>query len=198
MLLAVRRCWMLRVGTAAALVALATGCRYTREAPFARVHHGPAHRHSVDPLAALPVECTGGPFLGSDYRRAIASATRMGLELAGHDVVDAELLNAETRRRSESNDSKASIRFEELLPDQQRALLEAIGVRGVLRTSLHLGPTKGPHLDQDVTVSVAVHRVGDDALAWRSVCTATGGPGLRLVAAIEDATRCALEAKELW
>ncbi len=181
--------------------ALLTGCRYSFERPFARVHHGPAHRHGIDPVAALPPQCSDAAShrCTPQFERALASLTRMGLELAGHNVVDTELLNAETLRRAENVEGAAKVKFTELPLHEQQALLGALGIQGVVRTTLSIGALKSAaHRDRDITVSIAVHRVEDDALAWRASCTTVGGEGDRFGAAIDEATRCALEAKELW
>lgn len=179
---------------------LVTGCRYHFDTPVARVHHGPAIRDHLDPLAAMPVTC---PACTPAHLDAMTSATRMGLELAGHDIVDTDVINAESRRRTtlahdESEGSTAfGQTFAELSPTAQKELLTSMGVHGVMRAELFLGPPLGAHLDREVKVTITVHRLDDDAIAWTSRCT-TRSVGMYPEPAIQAAVQCALQGKMLW
>ena len=182
---------------------LLTSCRYHFDTPVARVHHGPAVRDHLDPLAAMPVTC---PACSPAHLDAMTNATRMGLELAGHEVVDTDVINAESRRRTslshDSHDESEGTTvvgqvFTELPPAAQKELLTSMGVHGVMRADLFLGPPLGAHLDREVTVTITVHRLDDDAIAWTSRCT-TMSIGMYPEPAIQAAVQCALEGKTLW
>lgn len=185
---------------------LLPGC-FHAPPPYARVHRGPAHGHVVDPIAAVPVTCVSdGGFGGCipEYSKAVATATRMSLEFAGYALVDAELLNAETRRRSSktvgdtTTVEKSGPEWKDLTPSAQRELLFSIGVRGVLHATITMGAPRGAAQQRTITVTVTVTRTSDDALAWRSQCSAESGDFNAPERAVELAARCALESPNLW
>jgi hypothetical protein len=124
----------------------------------------------------------------------------MALEFAGYAIVDSELLNAETRRRSTKSDGSDSTTVErsgfswtDLSPAHQRELLGSIGVHGVLRSSITLGPPHGAAQQQTVTVEVALTSLLDDVLSWRSRCSVETGDYNSKERAVDLAARCALE-----
>lgn len=185
---------------------LLTGC-FHAPPPYARVHRGPAYGHVVDPIAAVPVTCASdGAFGGCipEYSQAVATATRMSLEFAGYALVDAELLNAETRRRSSktvgenTTVEKSGPEWKDLSPSAQRELLFSIGVRGLLRAAITMGPPRGAAQQRTITVTITVTRTSDDAVAWRSQCSAESGDFNAPERAVELAARCALESPSLW
>lgn len=185
---------------------LLAGC-FHAPTPIARVHHGPAHGHVVDPIAALPVTCVsqGGPNACKlEDARAVAIATRMALEFAGYALVDTELLNAETRRRSikttgeETTIEKSGPEWKDLTPSAQRELLHSIGVHGVLQAAITMGPAYGAAQQRTVTVAVTVTRISDDALAWRSQCSVETGDYNAPERALDLAARCALESESMF
>ncbi|HVK74093.1 MAG TPA: hypothetical protein VM734_12275 [Kofleriaceae bacterium] len=208
-----------------ALACLA-GCPFEAPTPLARVRKGPAGGGLVSPVAALPATCQSPPqelsILGvttpidnpcsEAYELAIATATRMELEYAGYGIVDTELLNAEARTRvtrttdwqsaygsGESSTTEVTgLTWAQLSPGHQRDVLMAIGVRGLLSSTLTIGAARGLSWQQTVTVALSLTRVEDGVLAWRSQCSAETGDYRTLAVAIEVATRCALESTTLW
>jgi hypothetical protein len=210
------------------LAMLGVACKFTPPTPVAYVTHGPAFGHDANPIAALPVRC-GAAALGClpGYQYAVASATRMALELGGVSLVDSELINAEMRLRtvrtrssqheyeapsdqlgqpaqttvsgsSESTTEVTGATWASLPPGEQRSLLEAIGVRGLLAATIFLGVPRGAAGQRTVTVRVAVTRLSDGALAWQSECGVETGDYHAEPQAVELATRCALESATLW
>ena len=83
-------------------VTVLAGCPWTAPTPVARVHHGPGFAAGPRTLAALPVQSTtDDPSLWSPaHGVAVAAATRLMMEFMGYDVIDTELLNAESRSRT--------------------------------------------------------------------------------------------------
>lgn len=206
----------------------AAACKFTPPTPVAYVTHGPAFGHEANPIAALPVRC-GGATLGClpGYRHAVASATRMALELGGVSLVDSELINAELRMRttrthrsqselelpsaqlgqpaettvigsSQTTTEVTGATWETLPPGEQQSLLQAIGVGGLLHATISLGTPHGMAGQRTVTVQLAVTRLSDGALAWQSECGVETGDYHAEPQAVELATRCALESATLW
>lgn len=183
--------------------ALLTGCPFHTQPPEARVHHGPAFGRVVDPIAAVPVTCVSMGHVGKclpEHERAVATATRMALEFVGYAIVDSELLNAETRRRSTKINNGETTTIErsgpswaDLTTDQQRELLGSIGVHGVLRASIILGPPHGAAQQQTITIEVTLTSLLDDVLSWRSRCSVETGDFNSNARAVDLAARCALE-----
>jgi len=204
----------------------AAGCPWTAPAPVARVAHGPAFRDRCVTLAALPVRCASELTICSrPYAAAIASATRMSLELAGYSVVDTELLNAEGWRRTTTTIDPTSNRapavpqhglrdvpmdtaqerieraggasWTDAPRDQQQRMLIAMGVDGVLATEVGMGRARGMARQRTLTMRVIVTRL-DGALVWRSECDVETGDYHSDEQAVDFATRCAVESAGLW
>lgn len=216
------------IGPLAGLLGLAlAGCHFTPPTPTAYVSLGPAHGQPLNPIAALPVRCgsfTEGCFPG--YEAAVASATRMAIELGGGTLVDSELLNAEMRLRvtrtvtskggspppptqpnpyapppsdpSTTTTEVTGATWTSLPPNEQRTFLEQIGVRSVLSTTLLLSSPQGLSGQRTVTVRLALMRLADDAISWQSECGVETGDYNSEPQAIELATQCALEGATLW
>jgi len=151
------------------------------------------------------------------YLYGVASATRIALEYGGYTVVDGELINAELRRRStvttETSQRGAIVptptttdvetevtgRLWSDLPIlEQRELLSAMGVRGVLRAQVALGTPHGMAGQRTVTVGISLARLDDDLLVWQSQCDVETGDYHSEAQAVDLATRCALESATLW
>jgi len=192
---------------------LLAACNFTPPTPVARVRRGPAAREFTSPLAALPVTCEGtsmGCMPG--YLYGVASATRIALEYGGYTVVDGELINAELRRRttrtresqsgtvatSETQTEVTGAVWSDLPLLQQRELLTAMGVRGVLRAQVALGTPHGMAAQRTVTVGISLARIEDDLLVWQSQCDVETGDFHSEAQAVDLATRCALESATLW
>lgn len=190
-------------------IAALVGCSFTPPAPVAYVRLGPARDALVTPLAALPVACARGTMgCREGYKRAIANTTRMAIELDGWSVVDGERINAELGRRETRTEATAfgertiedvtQQSWLDLPEQQQRDLLTAMGIRGVLHTTLALGIPHGLAGQRTVTVAVGITRLSDEAIVWQSQCSVETGDYHSEPQAIELATRCALEAGALW
>jgi len=183
------------------ILLLLGGCHWTvPSTPTARVQTDGEHPPPRI-LAAFPVECVA---CTPQQLGAIATETRMGLELSGYSVVDSELVNAEARVRftHTTNDrSEVSVDgtrgWDGLAPGQQADLLTAMGVDGVLRTSIAVHGVPGPDYSSTITVTLAVARI-DGAVAWRTDCSVVSDGIGSTMLAIERASRCAIESKELW
>jgi len=182
------------------LLLLLDGCHWAvPSTPTARVQtDGEAPPHV---LAAFPVECVA---CTPQQLAAIATETRMGLELVGYSVVDSELVNAEARVRfthTTNDDSQTMTEggrgWDELAPGQQADLLKAMGVDGVLRTSIAMHAVPGPDYNSTVTVSLAVARI-EGEVAWRTDCSVVSDGLGSTTLTIERAGRCAIDSKELW
>ena len=203
-------------------VLLVAGCRWATQAtPSAHVYKPGGEPPRV--IAALPIDCqTCSPI----QRGALAVQTRMGLELAGYSIVDAELLNAEVRLRSTHTNETSSDRvgpmnvqasggyyapaadaqvderiddgasWSELAPGQQRDLLADIGVDGVLASSVVLGHS-GPNYARRYTLRIAVLRL-DGEIAWSADCTVVAEDYDSSSQALDRAGRCALASEALW
>jgi len=182
------------------------GCNFTPPTPVARVRRGPAAAEFTSPLAALPVSCAGtsmGCLPG--YLYGVASATRIALEYGGYTVVDGELINAELRRRTTrtTNDVVTETQvtgavWSDLPVIQQRELLSAMGVRGVLRAQVALGTPHGMAAQRTVTIGISLARLEDDLLVWQSQCDVETGDFHSEAQAVDLATRCSLESATLW
>ena len=197
---------------------LLAACNFTPPTPVARVRRGPAAREFTSPLAALPVSCEGtsmGCLPG--YLFGVSSATRIALEFGGYTIVDSELINAELRRRSTvttetsqrgaivptptTTDVKTEVTgrlWSDLPILEQRELLSAMGVRGVLRAQVALGTPHGMAGQRTVTVGISLARLDDDLLVWQSQCDVETGDYHSEAQAVDLATRCALESATLW
>jgi hypothetical protein len=204
----------------------ATGCPWGVPAPVARVGHGPAFQNGGATLAALPVRCA--PELrvcARPYAAAIASATRMNLELTGYTVVDTELLNAEARRRTttrtepiaarvpavpqhgvrdepidrsrEEVELSGGLSWADAPPEERRRMLIAMGVDGVLATEVGMGPPRGMARQRTLTMRVTITRLDGD-LIWRSECDVETGDYRSDEQAVDQAARCAVESASLW
>ena len=197
-----------------------SGCAaYTPPTPVAYVTHGPAFGQPTNPIAALPVTC-GFTTMGchQGYLVAVASATRMALELGGGSLVDSELLNAELRRRTtrtreihvstreagpssnrvETEVEQRGLTWLELPPAEQRAFLEELGVISLLTATISMSVPRGMSGLRTVRVQVVLRRLADDTIAWQSECGVETGDYRSEPQAIELATRCALESASLW
>lgn len=192
---------LLRLAFAVTLV----GCNFTPPTPVARVRRGPAAAEFTSPLAALPVSCEGtsmGCLPG--YLYGVASATRIALEYGGYTVVDGELINAELRRRTTRTTDEVTQTevtgavWSDLPVLQQRELLSAMGVRGVLRAQVALGTPHGMAAQRTVTVGISLARLEDDLLVWQSQCDVETGDFHSEAQAVDLATRCSLESATLW
>ncbi|MEO8703884.1 MAG: hypothetical protein ABI867_27795 [Kofleriaceae bacterium] len=181
------------------------GCSFTPPTPIAYVRKGPAYGQLVTPLAAMPVECartTMGCQPG--YKVAVAAATRMAIEFGGYSLVDSELINVELQRRqthteNDSTTTELTGRTWLDLPEQQRRdLLMAMGIRGIVTTTIAMGIPQGMAGQRTVTVAIAVSRLADDKLVWQSQCGVETGDFHSEPQAIDLATRCALESGSLW
>lgn len=209
-------------------LALGGACKFTPPVPIAYVNHGPAYGQPINPIAALPVSCgfsTMGCHLG--YQVMVANATRMALELGGGSLVDSELINAELRLRTTHTRSTVSVvqthpsqvgvmpstttqgssasttevtgtTWLDLPPIEQRALLQDLGIRSVLRANIALGVPHGLSGQRTVTVQLALIRLADEAIAWESECGVETGDYHSEPQAVELAARCALESATLW
>jgi hypothetical protein len=198
-----------RVTRLVALTLALAACSFTTPTPIAYVRRGPAYGQLVTPLAAMPVVCartTMGCMPG--YRLAVASATRMAIELGGYSLVDSELINAELQRRStRTRETPAGVTttteltgrtWLDLAPQQQRDLLTAMGIKGLLYATITMGIPQGMASQRTVTVSIALTRLSDEQLVWQSECGVETGDYHSEPQAIELATRCALESGTLW
>jgi len=196
------RCWL-------ATVALVAGCHYAvRATPSSRVYRGPAFAHTPHVVAALPVECRN---CAPNQLDAIAMQTRMGLELRGYTVVDTELVNAEARMRLRTSTEQLSgtdneLRTEEvtttpawtqLSPRQQHELLIALGVDGVLHTSVTMTYTATSDFHQTILIALAVEQL-DGTVAWRSDCGTSNTGDDTNTWMIERLGQCALDSEALW
>ncbi len=135
----------------------------------------------------------------------------MSLDFQGYPIVDSELLNAESRRRTVKTlqhegdpepkvveETSTGKDFQELSTDEQRELFNSIGVLSVLRASVDMGsqgsnvlrPLFGP-----LTVEFTLSRLSDDAMVWRTRCTVHTGNSNTRETALETAARCALDAE---
>lgn len=196
----------------ATLLALA-GCGLSSTTPTARVFKGLASAEPMSPIAALPLTCDpiceerpGAPRTCQTecperLTAAIASRTRMDLELAGYDVIDTELLDADVRTHAIEDSAERRVdgrRWAELDAGDKREVLEAMGARGVLVTHIGITEPRGVAGRQVVTVTLEAHRVTDDELAWRASCAVDTGFHRRLDEAVAEGTRCAMESAALW
>jgi hypothetical protein len=191
------------------LLCLLAACKFTPPTPQAYVQHGPAFGQAGTQLAALPVEC-GAQTLGClpGYKVAVASATRISIEYGGYTLVDSELINAELQRRTSKTVATADAEttttevtgrtWLDLPPPRQRELLAAMGIQGVMRTTIAMTVPLGMAGERIVTVAVVVSRVADEQLVWRSRCSVVTGDYHSESQAIDLATRCALESGTLW
>lgn len=142
------------------------------------------------------------------YLFGVSSATRIALEFAGYTIVDSELINAELRRRStvttdtaSSTETKTDVTgrlWSDLPLLEQRELLTAMGVRGVLRAQVALGTPHGMAAQRTVTVGLSLARLDDDLLVWQTQCDVETGDYHSEAQAVDIATRCALESATLW
>ena len=142
------------------------------------------------------------------YLFGVSAATRIALEFGGYTVVDSELINAELRRRStvttegtggsEQTTELTGRLWSDLPILEQRELLAAMGVRGVLRAQVALGTPHGMAGQRTVTVGISLARLDDDLLAWQSQCDVETGDYHSEPQAVDIATRCALESATLW
>lgn len=202
-----------------ALVVLA-GCRLYAPPAQARVHHGPAFGTpltTVVALPAVPAMCTPAEC------GAVASASRISLELAGYTIVDAELINAQPRRRtttSATEDDGVAPRLAQpdplapphsdtttatdvegptwqQAPAGERAqLVRDAGGDGLLQTSILASPGAHSWIVRH-TVAFTLTTL-DGQVVWQSSCTDEEGDHADERGAIEGATRCALESLALW
>jgi len=196
------------------LLCLLAACAFTPPTPQAYVQRGPASGQIVNPLAALPVEC-GAATMGClpGYKVAVASATRIAIELGGYTLVDSELINAELRRRTtitrEWTDGESArgeitatevtgLTWLDLPPHEQRELLAAMGIQGALHVTVSMTRPQGMAAQRLVTIEVTVSRLADGQLAWQSLCNVPTGDYHSEPYAIDLATRCALESGTLW
>lgn len=202
------------------LLCLLAACAFTPPTPQAYVRRGPAFGQVVNPVAALPVAC-GAATMGClpGYKIAVASATRIAIELGGYTVVDTELINAELQRRTtitreitrelahettgapaheEATTTVEGRTWLDLPPHAQRELLMAMGIQGVLYGTISMSTPQGLSGQRLVTVEVAVARLADGQLAWQARCGVPSGDYHSEPQAIELATRCALESGTLW
>ena len=209
-------------------LALGGACKFTPPVPLAYVSHGPAFGQPINPIAALPVTCgftSMGCQIG--YLVMVANTTRMALELGGGSLVDSELINAEvrlsttrtrgslqtvrttpdqvgvmpsttTQTTAHSTTEVTGTTWLELPPLEQRALLEEMGIRSVLRATVSLGMPHGLSGQRTVTVQLALLRLADSAIAWESECGVETGDYHSEPQAVELAARCALESATLW
>jgi hypothetical protein len=204
----------------------AAGCPWTAPTPVARVGHGPAYRRGSATLAALPVSCAPDlPVCGRPYLAAIASATRMNLELGGYTVVDTELLNAEAWLRTTTTTESSSApvprvpqhgprgapvdtareridvfggaSWADAPPDERRRMLVSMGVDGLLATEVAMGRPRGMARQRTVTMRFAVARL-DGELVWRSECDVETGDYRSDEQALDEAARCEVESASLW
>lgn len=181
------------------------GCSFAVPTPIAYVKRGPAFGQQVTPLAALPVQC-GAATMGClpGYKASVASATRIAIEFGGYTLVDADKINAELQRRTtvthgtvETTDLEGRT-WLDLAEPQQRELLAAMGIRGLLHATITMGLPHGMAQQRTVTVAVAISRLGDGQLVWQSECGVETGDFHSEPQAIDLATRCALESGTLW
>ena len=188
---------------------LLAACAFTPPTPQAYVQRGPASGQIVNPLAALPVEC-GAATMGClpGYKVAVASATRIAIELGGYTLVDSELINAELRRRTSQTHASAEGEttttvltgrtWLDLPPRDQLELLAAMGIQGLLHATISMSVPRGMAGLRLVTVEVALSRLADGQLAWQARCGVLTGDFHSEPQAIDLATRCALESGTLW
>lgn len=211
---------MIRRRSGALLLLVLGGCaKYTAPTPVAYVSHGPAFGQPLNPIAALPVTC-GSATLGchQGYLVAVASATRMALELGGGSLVDSEMINAELRRRTTKTrevtisaqpggegwrDQQVQVEVSGLtwldLPaEERRALLEQLGVTSLLTATISMSIPRGMAGQRTVSVQVVLRRLDDDTVAWQSECGVETGDYRSEPQALELAARCALESASLW
>jgi hypothetical protein len=204
----------------AALLLLAlAGCPLRPPPAQSRVQHGPAFGAQLVTVVALPAQpanCTPAEC------GAVATATRMALEFVGYTIIDAELLNAEMRRRTvkthtsgsraphvaprgfqppssdttESTSVEGGVTFQQAPPQERGALVRDVGADGVLETAVVSTP--GEHVwVTRYTVAVTL-RTLDGRVVWHSDCSDDAGDLDTERHAIESATRCALESALLW
>jgi len=188
---------------------LAVSCHWAVEAtPSSHVYRGPAYAAAPRVLAALPVDCRNCTGRQLD---AVAMQTRMGLELAGYNVVDTELVNAEARMRFTLTKQAAAgtdnartheeitdvPEWSRLPPGQQQQLLVALGVDGVLQAAITMGYSNGAQYQQTVTMRLAVARL-DGTIAWTADCGMLTNGDDATAAMIERVGRCALDSEAAW
>ena len=197
------------------------GCIWVHEpVPVARVAHGPAYASTPHVIAALPVECVA---CQPGELAAIMTLTRMALELDGYTIFDAELVNAEARRRNtiihenlregpppgpplepalggsreDQTTVEATPGWAEASDPQRREILDALGVDGTLRTGINRHATNQGTYGQVVTIRISVARL-DGTPAWSAEC-AVDTDGLAVTSTLlERAARCAVASEELW
>lgn len=210
-----------------ALVTLLAGCPFTPPTPTSRVRIGPAATQLVSPLAPMPINCTDiGQYCSEAQKIAVAIQTRMDLEFSGYTVIDGETVNTEMQKRTlierehgndgtpivpmvnkynpapptpdDVTETVSGTTWNDLPPDQQRAMLVAMGARGILTTQITFGMPHGMARQQTVTVAIAITRADDNILAWSSRCSVETGDYNTTERAIQLATSCALESSKLW
>ena len=178
------------------------GCQLYPDPAHARVYHGPAygtHPTTIVALPAQPADCS------EEQCRAVATAARMSLEVAGYTIVDAELVNAEMRRRTTTSNTDVHTAkrtevegktWQDASPAEQARLVDDIGAEGVLETAIV--KSDGDHVyTRRFTVALTMRTV-DGRVIWRSDCADEGGDTKDERQALESATRCALESVMLW
>jgi len=185
------------------------GCAFAPPPPVAHVRRGPAFGQWLTPLAAMPVVC-GRTTMGClpGYLAAVASATRISLEYGGYRVVDTERINAELQQRSthtvetiagERVETEVTgVRWLDLPPEQQRALLIGLGIKGVFRAVISMGIPHGMAAERTVTATIAITRLVDEQVVVQVDCSVPTGDQHSEAQAVELATRCALESATLW
>jgi hypothetical protein len=180
----------------AGLLACLAGCQLVPPPAHARVLRGAAHADPPTTIVALPIATTAAT---PEQAAAVASATRMALELDGYTVVDAELINAEMRRRTTETVERLS--EAPPAPSERPAqshsdtttetkvsggktwldagvvtrtrLIAEVGAQGLLSTAIERSTGAMPWNGQ-VTVDLTLMRL-DGRLVWRSECSANFG-----------------------
>jgi hypothetical protein len=149
---------------------------------------------SVSPLAPMPVACKDvGQYCSEPQKIAVMIQTRMDLEFAGYTIIDGETVNAEMQKRTAPGTTWTDLPVEE-----QRAMLVAMGAKGILTMNITFGMPHGMAQQQMVTVSIGITRAEDNALVWSSRCSVETGDYHTTERAIQLGTQCALESSTLW
>ena len=197
-----------------AALAVIGACSLSVPTPLAIVKKGPAFTEPPTRLLALPAVCRSADADQCEpaHAQAVDSAARMSLEFAGYWLVDSELVNRYVLQRNErSNEGRSGASttevsevtvtgttFSDATPAEQHAMLDDMGLDGLLQSSILMGPARGLSQQRTVQVSLRVIRAKDDRMAWTARCSVETGDYHSTEQAVELATRCALDSAALY
>lgn len=218
------RRWARWLSLWASVLASASGCSLNDPVPTADIRRGPSFAQAPRALLALPVTCEAdGELLPAPsptakpsvlgrlpgypctygVRKAVEVRTRMQLKWAGYRLVDSERVNFLTGERFGRRETPSGITVEDIeldpwrdaSPKQRQAMLQAIGVGGVVQSNIVVDMGGDPRgAARSVGLEMRVFATDTQSLVWESGCRVVTGRFHVFDRALERAMRCALHA----